>query len=83
MTGEDYDVAARTRRTMLRYERVRDGRTETVDREWLLHWHTVDGFRALASSRGTRRSTAVLDDDGSPAAPGRDELHGSACGRGT
>jgi SAM-dependent methyltransferase len=68
LTGEDYDVAARTRRTMLRYERGCDGRTETVEREWLLHWHTVDGFRALASSAGLSVA-AVLDDDGSPAEP--------------
>ena len=69
LTGEDYDVAARTRRTMLRYERVRDGLTEMVDREWLLHWHTVEGFAALCARAGLRVD-AVVDDDGRPAAAG-------------
>ncbi|WP_028049964.1 trans-aconitate 2-methyltransferase [Cellulomonas sp. URHD0024] len=63
---EDYDVVARTRRTRLFYERVRDGVSQTAEREWLLHWHTVDGFRALATSAGLLVQ-AVLDDDGARA----------------
>lgn len=68
-TGEDYDVVARTRRTMLRYERACDGRTETVDREWLLHWHTVEGFTALCVRAGLRVDAVLDDDDGTPARP--------------
>lgn len=69
LLDEDRDPVARTRRTTLRYERVRDGVTETADREWLLHWHTIDGFSRLASTAGLLVET-IRDDDGRPA--GRD-----------
>ena len=51
-TAEERDDAARVQRTTLRYERVTAGRRTTVDRPWVLHWHTQDGFRALAASVG-------------------------------
>lgn len=61
------DEVARTQRTVLRYELVRDGSTERTDREWLLHWHTQDGFRALAAGAGLE-TLAVLTAAGGPAA---------------
>jgi SAM-dependent methyltransferase len=73
LLDEDYDEVARTRRTTLRYERARGGVTETAVREWLLHWHTVDGFRALATSAGLS-VVAVVDDEGAAALPGATEF---------
>jgi SAM-dependent methyltransferase len=65
--SEVYDTMARTRITTTRYERITPAGTESVDREWLLHWYTVDGFRALCAEAGLRIAGTV-DDDGHPAA---------------
>lgn len=64
--AEERDDEARTQRTTLRYERVTAGRRTTVDRPWVLHWHTQDDFRTLASSVGLA-TMAVLDAAGRPA----------------
>lgn len=64
--AEERDDKARTQRTTLRYERVTAGRRTTVDRPWVLHWHTQEGFRRLASSVGLA-TVAVLDAAGRPA----------------
>ena len=45
--------------TVLRYE---DG-DEVLERPWVLHWHTQDGFRSLAEAAGLAVQ-AVLDPDG-------------------
>ena len=47
------DEGARTESTLLRYERIVEGRAvERVDREWLFHWHTKASFTALAEECG-------------------------------
>ena len=38
-----------------------------VERPWVLHWHTQDGFRSLAEAAGLVVQ-AVLGFDGTPAA---------------
>lgn len=65
--SQERDEVARTQRTLLRYQRTRHASTESLDRVWELHWHTREGFGALAASAGLT-VTAVLDDDGQPAA---------------
>lgn len=64
---EERDEDARTQRTATRYERVTAGQRTTVDRPWVLHWHTQDGFGRLASSAGFA-TMAVLGADGRPVA---------------
>ena len=64
---ERLDSEARTRTTTVRYERLRPDappigkahrtlggvRTrEMVERDWVLHWHTPDGFRRLCGRAG-------------------------------
>jgi len=68
---ERRDDDRRVQEATLRYERERDGSTEVVDRRWLLHWHTQDGFRALVEAAGLHVA-AVLDADGGTAAPDAD-----------
>lgn len=60
------DEAERRQTTSLRYERSSDDTTTAVERAWVLHWHTQEGFRELAKSAGLQTS-AVLDADGGPA----------------
>jgi len=50
--SETYDETTRTRTTSARYEKVGAAAAETVDREWIIHWHTPDGFRALCDRAG-------------------------------
>lgn len=50
--SEDYDESARTRTTHTRYELVRDGQAEHLQRDWIIHWHTPEGFTALAQQAG-------------------------------
>ena len=37
-----------------------------LERPWVLHWHTQEGFRALAEAAGLSVA-AVLDPSGGPA----------------
>lgn len=46
--SEDYDETRRTRRTHTLYELSSDHHTERVRRDWIIHWHTPDGFAELA-----------------------------------
>ncbi len=71
--SQQRDELARTQRTLLRYRRVTGGTAEVVDREWELHWHTREGFAALASRAGLTVA-GVLGEDGSPAAPSETEI---------
>lgn len=67
--SETRDVAQRLQVTVLRYELIgSDGGVDMVERPWVLHWHTQDGFRSLAEEAGLTVST-VLRPDGSPAEP--------------
>lgn len=65
---EERDEAARTQTTVLRYERTIDGRTEVLERPWVLHWHTQEGFRSLAEAAGLMVES-VVDFAGEPAEP--------------
>jgi SAM-dependent methyltransferase len=70
IVSESRDIAARRQTSVLRYELGRVGTTEVevVERPWVLHWHTLDGFRRLATTAGlTTRS--VRRPDGAIATP--------------
>lgn len=51
--SEELDVSTRIRRTRVLYERVSsDGSTESIERDWLIHWQTPETMRSLASAAG-------------------------------
>jgi SAM-dependent methyltransferase len=52
--SESRDIAERRQTSVLRYELRSVGTTEVevVERPWVLHWHTVEGFRTLAATAG-------------------------------
>ncbi|MDP1792761.1 MAG: class I SAM-dependent methyltransferase [Acidimicrobiales bacterium] len=52
LLSEERDEDARTQTSLLRYERHRGDDVEVLERPWLLHWHTRDGFAALAEKAG-------------------------------
>jgi len=60
------DEARRLQVCKVRYELVVDGGSTVEDRQWVIHWHTQDGFRALAERAGLR-VRSVRAPDGSPA----------------
>ncbi|TKJ20213.1 class I SAM-dependent methyltransferase [Blastococcus sp. CCUG 61487] len=64
VVAEERDEQRRTQHALLRYERHIGGGSEVVERTWTLHWHTADGFRALAEDAGL----AVAAVRGDPAA---------------
>jgi hypothetical protein len=66
-TSSDRDEVARLQTTVLRYEVVDGDDHQVVERPWVLHWHTVPGFRALAADAGLDVH-AVKASDGSAAA---------------
>jgi SAM-dependent methyltransferase len=69
--AEHRDDVRRTQETTLRYERLAGDRHVTLDRVWLLHWHTQEGFRALVDATGLS-TVDVLDVAGRPATPDSD-----------
>lgn len=56
------DEDARTQTATLRYERERDGEVESVERDWLLHWYTPDGFADLVTRAGLGLRRAPTED---------------------
>ncbi|HEX2384830.1 MAG TPA: class I SAM-dependent methyltransferase [Acidimicrobiales bacterium] len=50
--SETRDEAQRLQTTVLRYESTKDGVTDVLERPWQLHWHTQEGFAALAGAAG-------------------------------
>jgi hypothetical protein len=60
--AEQRDDRTRCQTTTLRYERITPTSATTEERPWLIHWHTQDGFRALAAAAnlhvGTMRTPA-------------------------
>ncbi len=62
------DEERRVQQTVLRYERIGEQSHVAEDRPWTLHWHSQDGFRALAAAAGLQ-TAAVLDRHGEPASP--------------
>lgn len=65
ITGEHRDETAQTQRTNLRYESNAGAEQTVVDRTWTLHWHTIPGFRELATTAGLQ-ATLVADRSGNP-----------------
>ncbi|MFI2236012.1 class I SAM-dependent methyltransferase [Streptomyces chrestomyceticus] len=63
VVSEQRDEAARTRTTVLRYERHGPGTPTVVERPWLLHWYTRSGFEKLAAEAGLR-TVSVTDAEG-------------------
>ncbi len=63
--AQDRDVATRTQRTRLRYEvHVPGSAPRILERDWLLHWYTPDGFAGLAEAAGLAvRSMTTPDGD--------------------
>lgn len=51
--AEDYDPASRVRRTQVRYTRsVPGSATETIERDWIIHWQTPETITDLAGQAG-------------------------------
>ena len=63
ITRETYDRDRRTRTSTLRYELDTAGGTQVVERDWVIHWFTREGFAALASAEGLTVTWARLDDE--------------------
>lgn len=62
------DEERRSQQTVLRYERISHTGHVVEDRPWTIHWHSQEGFHALAAAAGLR-TAAVLDERGEPASP--------------
>jgi len=74
VTSTEYDVEARMQVTTLLYERIDGDKVTTVERPWLLHWYTPDGFRALVESAGLVVES-INDYHGEPARPDSTYMH--------
>lgn len=72
-TSTERDDTARRQVTVLRYEVVDGGVGRVLERPWVLHWHTQEGFAELAHEAGLRVG-AVLAPDGSAAPPDASEF---------
>ncbi len=66
-TSSDRDDKRRLQTTVLRYEVIDGDDHQVIKQPWVLHWHTVPGFRALVADAGLDVH-AVKASDGSPAA---------------
>lgn len=66
-TSEVYDAEARTRTTSTKYERVTASGRESVDRDWIIHWHTPTSFTRLSFEAGLRVVDLRDDDTGQAA----------------
>ncbi|MEU2281559.1 class I SAM-dependent methyltransferase [Streptomyces sp. NPDC013178] len=74
VAAEQRDEAARTQTTLLRYERHHGSDSSVVERPWVLHWYTRDGFQELTAAAGLT-VTAVTDPHGKPAPADATDLH--------
>lgn len=62
VTSQERDERAKVQRTVLRYERVTDGGSVVVvERPWILHWYSPQGFGEIAAAAGLITSE-ILDD---------------------
>ena len=59
------DEEARLQKAVLRYE-LEGTELQSLEREWVLHWHTQDGFSALVEDAALE-TVAVVGADGAPA----------------
>jgi SAM-dependent methyltransferase len=66
---ERFDAVARTRTTLLRYERrTAEGEVERIERPWVLHWYDLDAFRRLAGRAGLEvTDVRIVDPDAAAA----------------
>ena len=78
ITSVERDDVARLQTTTLLYERwainSAGAAPESVERPWLLHWHTQDGFRSLAEASGLSVES-ITDYHGEPATPDAGYIH--------
>ncbi|MDC0770730.1 class I SAM-dependent methyltransferase [Streptomyces sp. HD] len=74
VVAEQRDEAARTQTTLLRYERHHGSDSSVVERPWVLHWYTRDGFEELATAAGLA-VTAVTDQHGKSAPSSATAVH--------
>jgi hypothetical protein len=65
-TATGRDDTARRQTTVLRYEVIDGDDAQILERPWVLHWYTQEGFAELAAAAGLRVE-AVLAADGSRA----------------
>ncbi len=68
--SETYDRQLRTRTTTTRYEKGTSASMVGVERQWILHWHTPDGFVRLCAAAGLAVQQLTDDDTGSGATAG-------------
>ncbi|MFL6205994.1 MAG: class I SAM-dependent methyltransferase [Acidimicrobiales bacterium] len=68
VTGVERNDAARVQVNHTRYERERNGEVEVLERDWLLHWYSQEGFKQLVSDAGLLVDE-LLAADGTPAPP--------------
>lgn len=68
--SQQRDETARTQTTVLRYEKRDGSGSRSEDRPWTLHWHTPDGFAALAADAGLEVVATTADEGDSPGEPG-------------
>ncbi|GAB1639863.1 class I SAM-dependent methyltransferase [Krasilnikovia sp. MM14-A1259] len=66
--SEVYDETARNRVTTTRYERITPNATDSIEREWNLHWYGTERFEAMCSEAGLS-VTAMVDDEGRAVSP--------------
>jgi SAM-dependent methyltransferase len=52
LVSEHRDEAARLQTARLRYELEVSGEVTVEERDWILHWHTQEGFRQLVGDAG-------------------------------
>ena len=68
IVDEKLDAKTQTQVTTTRYELTRDGVTSTVDRPWMIHWHTQAGFSAMVAKAGLLVHS-IVNNNGGPAVP--------------
>jgi SAM-dependent methyltransferase len=64
--AQQHDEPRRVQTTVLRYERLTSDATEVLERPWVVHWWTQQGFSEIAASAGFS-IVSVLDPHGRPA----------------
>ncbi len=73
--SDEYDESARTHRNYTRYEIWKNGSLiDSVERTWLLHWHTRASFREMAERSGLVVKALLETDAAGQAAGVVDEL---------
>ena len=70
--GVDRDESARTEIARLRYERIRAGEVERLDRDWCIHWASPDALIEMAEAAGLVVRSAR--DASGPAGPASTEF---------